>query len=62
MEDKPNFIVTKKPPLGIKPRYIHEEERIADLGEAINRRIEVKQEIPIDWVSEYNELADKRVR
>jgi len=46
----------KEPPLGIKPRYIHEEERAIELGEAINRYTRAKFPIPIEWVEEYNEI------
>ncbi len=45
-----------KPTLGVMPKYLWYEKRAFDLIEAINRRIEAKQPIPIEWIEEYNEL------
>ena len=46
----------KKPPLGVAPRWIREEQRIAELSEAIVRYAEANKEIPEEWTKEYNEL------
>ena len=46
-----------KPPLGIKPKYKHDEQRMHNLGMAIARRIEFRGEIPEEWVEEYNVLV-----
>jgi hypothetical protein len=47
----------KKPPLGVKPRYIHDCERHVELAEAIERYLEVGKEIPTEWIEEYNEIS-----
>lgn len=50
----------EKSPLGVKPRFIWEEEcrqkRIVDLRNAMNRFIEAKRDIPYLWVVELDEL------
>jgi len=46
-----------KPPLGIMPRKFHDEKRMQDLANAINRRLQEPSNIPIDWIEEYNELV-----
>ena len=49
----------KKPPLGVKPRWLHEEQRLQDLGGAIFRYLSDKMPIQIDWVEEYNEILKR---
>lgn len=49
-----------KPPLAVKPRWIHEEHRMAALQEAFNRFMDVYHEIPQEWLDEYNELAKRK--
>lgn len=46
----------KKPPLGVKPRWLHDEQRLQDLGGAIYRYLSDKMPIKIEWVEEYNEI------
>lgn len=53
----------QKPPLGVKPKYIHNWFRLRELGDAITRYVEHATEhdpikIPTEWVTEYNQLAD----
>lgn len=48
-----------KPPLGLKPRYIHDEQRVDDICRAMIRYMNNKQPIPIEWLEEYNELRTK---
>lgn len=54
------FTPTKKPPLGITPKTIHQEmvkkERFGDLQRAITRYLENGLPINIEWINEYNEL------
>jgi len=50
----------KVPPLGIKPKCIWIEERQGALLEAINRYIQADMKIPVEWVEEYNSLAEER--
>lgn len=46
-----------RPPLGLKPKHIHDEERMMAIREAIKRYVEAKKQIPLEWVNEYNELV-----
>lgn len=50
-----------KPPIGLKPKLIHElertEKRLNNLSDAISQYINVTAEIPIEWVKEYNEIS-----
>lgn len=52
-------MITKaiKPPLGITPKYIVDESRKETISKAIIRYAEVKSAIPIEWITEYNELC-----
>ena len=48
--------MSEKPPIGLIPEYLWKEKRLFDIIEAINRYIEAKKEIPIEWIEEYNKL------
>jgi len=52
---------TKKPPIGIIPRFIHDENRLKDLRKTIKRYIKSYHKINQEWVSEYNELIEKLI-
>lgn len=47
------------PPLGLCPRRIHEQRRMNEIKEAVKRYFEANQAIPIEWITEYNELREK---
>ena len=47
-----------KPPLGLKPRSVHTNERILDIKDACNRYIAEKKDIPHEWISELFDLED----
>lgn len=49
----------KRPPLGLKPKSLWEYDRLKEIEGAIKRYIENCRLIPIEWVQEYNELAEK---
>jgi len=51
-----NISRAKIPPLGLKPKYVHDEERALDIAKAIARRLQCGMEVPIEWVEEYNSL------
>lgn len=57
-----NQTIIKKPPLGLKPRFLIEEERILEIRSAILRYIDDKFPIPIAWIEEYNELAKRNFK
>jgi hypothetical protein len=48
-----------KPPLGVKPRNLHDEERANALDEAIVRYLNEDLPVPIEWVQEFNELRTR---
>ena len=49
----------KKPPLGLMPRRIHDEQRLDLVKEAIYRRLEAILAIPPEWIVEYNQLIEE---
>ncbi len=49
----------KKPPLGVKPRWLHDEQRLQDLGGAIYRYLSDKMPIQTEWIEEYNEILKR---
>lgn len=51
-----------KPPLGVTPRIIWDEQRIKDIKEAIERRTTALEKIPVEWINEYNELLENTFR
>jgi len=48
----------KKPPLGTKPKFIKDGERITELKEAIIRYLQANWPIPEEFVTEYNQLTE----
>jgi hypothetical protein len=49
----------RKPPLGVKPRWLHEEQRLQDLGGAIYRYLNEQYPIKPEWIEEYNEIIKR---
>lgn len=49
----------RKPEIGIKPRFILDEERVVEIREAMIRFTNNHQAIPLDWIEEYNELVGR---
>lgn len=47
---------TEKPPLGLKPKYIHDEQRLSEVKNAIDRYFEKNKEIPSEWIEEKYQL------
>lgn len=47
------------PPLGVKPRWIIEEERIKELQDAIKRFLDTNWPIPDEIFKEYNALTER---
>ena len=45
-----------KPPIGVKPRSVHDEERANALDEAMVRYLNEDLPFPIEWAVEWNEL------
>lgn len=56
-----NTTCSLKPPLGLTPRYIRDEQRRAEIQAAICRYIDNGNiEIPLDWIEEYNEIITRQ--
>ena len=49
--------MSEKPPLGLEPKYIHDNMRISEIIKAVYRHMDVRKEIPEEWIREYNELC-----
>ena len=47
---------SQKPPIGLKPRYIHDGERIDEILRAIERYTDANMPIPRSWVNELRDL------
>jgi hypothetical protein len=54
---QPQFTV--KPPPGLTPRFIADEERLREVADAINRYREDGRKVPFQWLDEYDELCRK---
>ena len=48
----------EKPPLGIKPRHVHDSERAIEIAKAIARYIEARKKVPIEWTDELMEILN----
>ncbi|MEC1709848.1 hypothetical protein P9E09_20040 [Bacillus mojavensis] len=47
----------EEPPLGVIPKWLHDEHRIKDLKAAINRYLGNNHEVSAEWIDEYNLLV-----
>lgn len=46
----------EKPPIGIKPREIHNQERALELSAAVHRYIAANKMVPREWLLELSDL------
>ena len=46
-----------KPPLSLKPKYIHDKARVEEILDAMERYSYQRFPIPIEWVEELRELV-----
>jgi len=46
----------KKPPLGLKPKWIHDRDRALEILDAMGRYIEDGVKVPSEWFEELNEI------
>lgn len=44
----------ERPPIGLTPKFIHDQERMHEIFAAINRYNEAGVEIPNEWWQEFN--------
>lgn len=49
---------TLRYPKGIMPKYVHDERRLMEVGDAIIRFVEARRQVPEEWIYEYNELVN----
>lgn len=47
------------PPIGLMPRYIWDAKRMNEIEAAMERFIQARKRIPIDWLDEYIELQNR---
>jgi hypothetical protein len=48
----------ERPPLGIMPKYIHDQKRLGELRKAIKRYVDIYYYINPEWIVEYNDLLE----
>lgn len=53
------YTVNQRPPIGLYPRFLHDEKRLDDVTQAILRYIDAHKVVPTEWWEEYNELAER---
>ena len=49
-----------KPPIGLKPKWLHNEQRLNTVKTAMIRYFNTGLKLPIIWIEEYNELIKKQ--
>jgi len=54
-ERKPNNV---KPPIGLRPKFASNTDRLNEVREAIVRYYDAELKIPVEWIEEYNNLID----
>lgn len=50
-----------KPPIGIKPRYIHDGERLREILNAMDRYSRALKHIPGEWIDELRDLINELI-
>lgn len=53
---------SQKPPIGLKPRNIHDSERIDEILCAIERYTDANMSIPKSWVVELRDLLNANLK
>ena len=48
-----------KPPLGLIPQKIRDEQRVDEIKAAVYRHMDASYPIPLKWIKEYNKLTKK---
>jgi hypothetical protein len=48
--------MSKKPPLGLKPKRFHDAERLREVKDALIRYLNAGLKAPKEWYAEYEEL------
>lgn len=50
-----------KPPLGLVPRFIRDQDREVEIKEAISRYNAVGKDVPVEWTAELEEIAQRQL-
>jgi hypothetical protein len=50
----------EKPPLGLRPKHIANESRMVEIQEAVQRYMNARTPVPVEWIQEYNCLAHNK--
>ena len=53
-----NYTHCCKPPIGLRPKWVSDKERLNEVRSAIVRYYDAEWKIPVEWIEEYNELID----
>ena len=48
----------QKPPIGLKPRWIHDSERAKEILDAMARYTDANMSIPKKWIDELRDLYE----
>lgn len=54
--------MNEPPPLGLKPKSVHDTERAFHITEAINRYLAADKPVPPEWIDELRDIACKSSR
>ena len=49
----------ERPPIGLYPRFLHDEKRLDDVTQAIQRYMNAHETVPAEWWDECNELVER---
>jgi len=52
-------LMYNRPPMGVKPKWLIDEQRKSDLSEAILRFVRAGYEVPTAWIIEYAHLINQ---
>lgn len=52
-------VYARKPPIGLRPRFVVESERLQEISEAVNRYVKAGFDVPEEWLDEWEEIAKK---
>lgn len=53
-----NETAIPKPPLGLKPKYIHDKIRIKEILDTMERYSYQRFPVPIEWIEKLRELIE----
>lgn len=48
------------PPLGLMPKWLHDERRMREILDAMDRYAAAKMPVPVEWISELRDLISAK--